>query len=50
MHQMRISTNQVSLVMLRSKKLEIQKMWNCDGSSDENQNRVPWDWAKSVEG
>jgi hypothetical protein len=30
MHQMRISTNQVSSVMLRSKNLEIQKMWNCE--------------------
>jgi hypothetical protein len=30
MHQMRISTTQVSSVMLRSKKLEIRKKKNCE--------------------
>jgi hypothetical protein len=28
MHQMRISTNKVSSVMLSPKKLDIQKVWN----------------------
>jgi hypothetical protein len=37
MHQMRISTTQVSSVMLRSKKLEIrEKMWQLKEQSDEN--------------
>jgi hypothetical protein len=41
MHQMRISTTQVSSVMLRSKKLEIQenKMWKLKELSDENQTQ-----------
>jgi hypothetical protein len=38
MHQMRISTTQVSSVMLRSKKLEIRKkVKTVKESSDENQ-------------
>jgi hypothetical protein len=38
MHQMRISTTQVSSVMLRSKKLEIlEKMWKLQEPSEENQ-------------
>jgi hypothetical protein len=41
MHQMRISTTQVSSVMLRSKKLEIRmkkkKKWKLKEPSDENQ-------------
>jgi hypothetical protein len=37
MHQMRISTTQVSSVMLRSKRLEIRKkMWKLKEPSDEN--------------
>ena len=42
MHQMRISTDQVSSVMLRSKKLEIQKKKKCETvkePSDENQKQ-----------
>jgi hypothetical protein len=52
MHQMRISTTWVSSVMLKSKKLEIQgkKLWKLKEPLDENQNMVPWNWAKSVEG
>jgi hypothetical protein len=38
MHQMRISTTQVSSVMLMSKKLEIRdKNWKLKEPSDENQ-------------
>jgi hypothetical protein len=38
MHQMRISTTQVSSVMLRLKKLEIRnKMWKLKEPLDENQ-------------
>jgi hypothetical protein len=39
MHQMRISTTQVSPVMLKSKKFEIpgEKMWKLKEPSDENQ-------------
>jgi hypothetical protein len=40
MHQMRISTTQVSIVMLRSKKLETRKkknVWKLKEPSDENQ-------------
>jgi hypothetical protein len=49
MHQMRISTNQVSLVVLRQKKLEILKIVkNVKGRK--NPNTVPWNWAKYVEG
>jgi hypothetical protein len=46
MHQMRISTTEVSSVMLRSKKLEIQKkkkekkMWKLKEPSDVNQNAI----------
>jgi hypothetical protein len=40
MHQMRISTTQISLVMLRSKKLEIQnKKWKLKEPSYENQTK-----------
>jgi hypothetical protein len=40
MHQMRISTTQISSMMLRSKKLEIRKkVKSVKEMSDENQNR-----------
>jgi hypothetical protein len=40
MHQMRISTIQVSSVMLRSKKLEIRKKkWKLKEQSDENETK-----------
>jgi hypothetical protein len=49
MHRMRISTTQVSIVMLRSKKLKIQKQ-NVKNERDVGwkSKRVPWNWAKSV--
>ena len=42
MHQMRISTIQVSLVMFRSKKLEIRKNANTCRAVGFKSNRVPW--------
>jgi hypothetical protein len=40
MHQMRISTTEVSSVMLRSEKLEIRKkMWKLKEPLDENQTK-----------
>jgi hypothetical protein len=49
MHRMHISTTQVSTVMLRSKKLKIQKQ-NVKNERDVGwkPKRVPWNWAKSV--
>jgi hypothetical protein len=41
MHQMRISTTQVSSMMLRKRKLEIRnKMWKQKEQSDENQSTM----------
>jgi hypothetical protein len=48
MHQMRISTNQVSSVVLRPKKLEIRKIVKTVKEPNKP-NTVPWNWAKSVE-
>jgi hypothetical protein len=42
-HQMRISTYQLSSVVLRPKKLEIQKTKN---KTTTTTNTVPWNWAK----
>jgi hypothetical protein len=50
MHQMRISTNQVSSVELRPKKLEIRKNKIVKLCKSQKPNAVPWNWAKSVEG
>jgi hypothetical protein len=45
MHQIRISTTQISSVMLGSEKLEIRKeVKTVKEPLGENQNRVPWDW------
>jgi hypothetical protein len=51
MHQMHISTDQVTSVLLRPKKLEIRekKMWKLY-ESRKNPNTVQWNWAKSVDG
>jgi hypothetical protein len=45
MHQMRISTNQVSSVVLRPKKLEIRKIVKTV-KEPKKPNTVPWNWAK----
>jgi hypothetical protein len=52
MHQMHISTTQVSSVMLKSKKLEIRKKEEVktERAVGWKPNRVSWNWAKSVEG
>jgi hypothetical protein len=52
MHQMHISTNQVSSVVLGPKKLEIreEKIVKTVKEPGKNLNTVPWNWAKSVEG
>jgi hypothetical protein len=50
MHQMRISTNQVSSVVLGLKKLEIRKIVKTVKEPEKKPNTVPWNWAKSVEG
>jgi hypothetical protein len=51
MHQMRISTNAVSSVVLRPEKLEIRKKIVKTVKELENPpNIVPCNWAKSVEG
>jgi hypothetical protein len=50
MHQMHISTTQVSSVMLRSTKLEIQKKnEKTERAVWWKPNTVPWNWAKSIE-
>jgi hypothetical protein len=49
MHQMRISTNQVSSVVLWPKKLEIRKIVKT-AKEPKKPNTLPWNWAKSVEG
>jgi hypothetical protein len=48
LHPMRISTNQVSSVVLRPKKLEIRKIVKTV-KEPKTPNTVPWNWAKSVE-
>ena len=60
MHQMRISTNEVSSVVLRPKELEIQKKNKKQKKQKKNivksvkepkkLNTGPWNWTKSVEG
>jgi hypothetical protein len=60
MHQMCISTPQISSAVLRSKKLEIQNKTKKKQQKKKQQRencknclmttRVPWNWAKSVEG
>jgi hypothetical protein len=48
MHHMRISTDQVSSVVLRQKKLKSKNCKNCKRA--EKTKYCPWNWAKSVEG
>ena len=51
MHQMRISTNEVSSVVLEPKKLEVEKKTREKCKEPKKKNHtVPWNWAKSVEG
>jgi hypothetical protein len=51
MHQILILTTQVSSVMLRWKKLEIwKKNVKTERAVAWKSYRVPWKWAKSVEG
>ena len=49
MHQMRISTNEVSSVVLGPKKLEVEKKSVKNVKSRKKNHTVPWNWAKSVE-
>jgi hypothetical protein len=54
MHQMQISSNQVSLVVLGPKKLETEKklwkLWKSRKITKKQINIVPWNWPISIEG